>query len=365
MKGIFDFQEITMLPLPRRHSLIAETAAVLRQRIEAGEWPLHLPGELDLAALLQVGRNTVRSALAILESEGYLATANGARRRITKPSHAAPSGKNAVILMSRPERDFPPATAQWIEGTRARLESSGWILRVSIEPEIYRGAPAARLEKMTQSQPGTTWILHRSTPAMQRWFQDRGERTVLAGSRHEGIHLPRVEIDYRAVSRHAAGRLLARGHERLAILRPAGPFAGDAECAAAFREGAGSATVLELHCRPGADGVIEALRPLTKKNLVITALYVLHADHCVTALSFLQHAGLTIPDDISLICREDAPYLSLLCPEPARYRHSTATFSSRLASLVRQFDDTTAGKRRPALIMPSSIEGATLARVRK
>jgi LacI family transcriptional regulator len=161
-----------MLPLPRRHSLIAETAAVLRQRIEAGEWPLHLPGELDLAALLQVGRNTVRSALAILESEGYLATANGARRRITKPSNAAPSGKNAVILMSRPERDFPPATAQWIEGTRARLESSGWILRVSIEPEIYRGAPAARLEKMTQSQPGTTWILHRSTPAMQRWFQE-------------------------------------------------------------------------------------------------------------------------------------------------------------------------------------------------
>jgi hypothetical protein len=48
MKGIFDFQEITMLPLPRRHSLIAETAAVLRQRIEAGEWPLHLPDEVSL-----------------------------------------------------------------------------------------------------------------------------------------------------------------------------------------------------------------------------------------------------------------------------------------------------------------------------
>lgn len=354
-----------MPPLPRRHSLITETVTVLRHRIEAGEWPLHLPGEMDLAALLQVGRNTLRSALAILESEGYLVTAKGARRRVKVPSKSAPTGKNAVILMSRPERDFPPATAQWIEGTRARLESSGWTLRVSIEPEIYRGAPAARLEKMTEPQPGTTWILHRSTPAMQRWFQDRGERAVLAGSRHEGIHLPRIEIDYRAVSRHAAGRLLARGHERLAILRPAGPFAGDSECAAAFREGAGSAAVLELHCRPGAAGVIEALRPLTKKPRPATALYVLHADHCVTALSFLQHAGLAIPDDISLICREDAPYLSLLCPEPARYRHSTATFSSRLASLVIRYDDRTAGKRRPALIMPSAIEGATLAPVRK
>lgn len=354
-----------MNPLPRRHSLISETATVLRQRIEAGEWPLHLPGEMDLAALLQVGRNTLRSALAILESEGYVVTAKGSRRRVKVPSKSAPTGKCAVILMSRPEQDFPPATAQWIAGTRARLESSGWTLRVSIEPEIYRGAPAARLEKMTQSQPATTWILHRSTPAMQRWFQDRGESAVLAGSRHEGIHLPRVEIDYRAVSRHAAGRLLARGHERLAILRPAGPFAGDAECAAAFREGAGSAGVLEFHCRPGAAGVIEALRPLTKMPRPATALYVLHADHCVTALSFLQHAGLAIPDDISLICREDAPYLSLLCPEPARYRHSTATFSSRLASLVMRHDDKTAAKRRPALIMPSVIKGATLAPVRK
>jgi len=354
-----------MPPLPRRHSLIAETAAVLRQRIEAAEWSLHLPGEIELAALLQVGRNTLRSALAILEGEGYLMTAKGARRRIIMPLNKAPAGQHAVMLMSRPERDFPPATAQWIEGTRARLESSGWSFRVVIEPLIYRGSPASRLEKMTESQPGTTWILHRSTPAMQRWFQERGERTILAGSRHEGIHLPRVDIDYRAVSRHAAGRFLARGHERLAILRPEGHFAGDAECVAAFRDGAGSAAVLELHCRQGAAGVIEALRPLTEKPHPATALYVLHADHCVTALSFLQHAGLAIPDDISVICREDAPYLALLCPEPARYRHSTATFSARLASLVTHFDHPTTGTRRPALIMPCAIEGATLSPVRR
>jgi len=350
-----------MKPLPRRHSLIAETAAVLRQRLDEGEWSLHLPGEMELAALLQIGRNTLRSALAILEGEGRLVTSKGSRREIVVQSRNVSPGKRAVLLMSKPERDFPPSTAQWIEGCRARIESEGWTFRVSVEPEIYRGAPDLRLRALTKTQPGTVWILHRSTPAMQRWFQDHGERTILAGSRHEGIHLPQVEIDFRAVSRHAAGRFLSRGHRRLAILRPEGPFAGDAECVAAFREGAGRAEVIELCSRSGSFGVTEALRPFTRKPLPATGLYVLHADHCVTALTFLQDKGIAIPGELSLICREDAPYLELLFPEPARYRHSTTTFSSRLASLVLHYDDKTAGKRRPALIMPIAIEGATLA----
>ena len=350
-----------MKPLPRRHSLIAETAAVLRQRFDEGEWSLHLPGEMELAALLQVGRNTLRSALAIMEGEGRLLTSKGSRRRVVSLSKNVPAGKRAVLLMAKPEREFPPSTAQWIEGTRARLESEGWTFRVSIEPEIYRGDPELRLKALTNTLPGTIWILHRSTPAMQRWFQDRGERTILAGSRHEGMLLPQVEIDYRAVSRHAAGRFLSRGHQRLAILRPEGLFAGDAECVAAFREGAGRADVIELRSRPGTIGVTEALRPITRRPHSVTGLYVLHADHCVTALTFLQQKGISIPGDLSLICREDAPYLELLCPEPARYRHRTTTFSSRLASLVMRYDDKTAGKRRPALIMPSAIDGATLA----
>lgn len=351
-----------MKPLPRRHSLIDETAAVLRQRLDEGEWSLHLPGEIELGSLLQVGRNTLRAALAILEREGRLSTTKGSRRQIVVPATLKAQKKTVVLLMAKPERDFPPSTAQWIDDTRSRLENEDWTFRVMIEPAIYRGNPKASLDSLVQASPGTVWILHRSTPAMQRWFQDRGERTILAGSRHEGIHLPQVEIDYRAVSRHAAGRFLSRGHRRLAILRPEGPFAGDAECVTAFREGAERAdSVLDLRCRAGTTEVTKVLRKAMSGPAPPTALYVLHSDHCLTALTYLQQEGIAIPGDLSLICREDAPYLELLCPEPARYRHSTRVFSSRLARLVSHCDSRTSGKRRSMLIMPSVIEGATLA----
>jgi hypothetical protein len=351
----------SMKPLPRRHSLIDETASVLRQRLDGGEWSLYLPGEIELASLLQVGRNTMRAALAILEEEGRISTTKGSRREIAGGKEGKPKGKEAVLLMSKPEREFPPATARWIEETCARLESEGWTFRVLVDPGIYRGKPEGRLASLVHSLPGSVWILHRSTPAMQRWFQEEGERTILAGSRHEGIQLPQVEIDYRAVSRHAAGRFLSRGHRRLAILRPEASFAGDAESVAAFREAANRAEeVLDLRCRPGTREVANVLRKVMGRADRPTALYVLHADHCVTALTFLQQEGIAIPRDLSLICREDAPYLEFLVPEPARYRHSTRIFSARLAALVSRHESVGTGKLRSSLIMPSVIEGATL-----
>jgi DNA-binding LacI/PurR family transcriptional regulator len=230
-----------------------------------------------------------------------------------------------------------------------------------VEPEVYRGSPEKRLEALTARLSGAVWILHRSTPAMQDWFQASGVRAVLAGARHTGILLPQVELDYHAISRHAAGQLIAHGHRCLALLQPEGALAGDAECASAFREAAGTAEVLELRCRAGTTGVKEALRPLLRPSRKVTGLYVLHADHCVTALTFLQREGIAIPAAMSLICRDDAPYLDLLCPEPARYRYSIRALSSRLAAMVAKLHSGPPKTGLQALILPRFISGETVA----
>lgn len=349
-------------PLPRRISLTDQTATVLRQRLAKGEWSVHLPGEIELASLLHVGRNTVRAALTILEAEGLVKTTNGNRREIVmNRSLGRKNVRRAVLIMARPEHEFPPSTAQWIAVARARLEGEGWQFQILVEPMAYRRSPAALLKTLTKSWPGSVWVLHRSTTQMQRWFQANESRVILAGSRHEGVTLPQVETDLRAASRHAAGRFLARGHRRLAVLRPDDALAGNNESVAAFREGAGSAEVTEVRCHSNAAGVIDALRRLLRTTAAPTGLYVLHPEHCVTALTFLQSHGVAVPGQISLICREDEAYLSLLCPEPSRYRHSTKSFAAKLVSLVEQCGKGTKPKQNQFFIMPSSIAGATLA----
>ncbi|MEV5203995.1 FCD domain-containing protein [Streptomyces sp. NPDC053720] len=60
---------------PRRAStLAAQVADQLREQLATGKWPVgtRIPGELELAGLLQVSRNTVREALRALVHLGLL-----------------------------------------------------------------------------------------------------------------------------------------------------------------------------------------------------------------------------------------------------------------------------------------------------
>lgn len=347
--------------IPRRISLIDQTATALRVRLDGGEWSLSLPSETQLAADFQVGRNTVRSALAILESEGRLRTTNGRRREIIgQPCPKVVPYRRVILLMSRPVGTFPPSTTLWITGTQARLERLGWHFQLCVEPAAFLGRPTTYLKTLTDASPGAVWILHRSTAAMQSWFQEGGLKAVLAGSRHEGITLPQVDADFRAVSRHAAGRFLANGHRTLAILRPDDAFAGDTDSVAGFREGARDAIIHDIQCMGRPSGVIRALERLLQMPQPPTGLYVLHPEHCVTAISYLSKRGHAVPERVSVICRDDEPYLELLTPEPTRYRRNPQAMASKLAALVAS----AAGKVNSTRIMPMSVPGETLARRR-
>jgi DNA-binding LacI/PurR family transcriptional regulator len=346
--------------IPRRHSLIDDTAAVLRQRLDQGDWNGHLPGEWELSAILQVGRNTLRSALRQLEEEGRLLRRNGARREILQqPTHQMLQ-RRAVLLMARPESDYPPSTAVLIQELRHQLQARDWTLRILVEPAAYRRRPDAFLQSLTATHSDVVWILHRSTPALQQWFQNQNLPVVLAGLPHAGITLPHVAIHLRAVGRHAAGRFIARGHHRLAVLRPDLPLAGDVECVQAFREAAPAAEVHDWRCQAGPDGVISLLRHHLRGSNPVTGLLILHPEHCVTALSWLMSAGIRVPDQLSLICCADEPYLSFLHPEPARYRHSARSFSRRLTETVLRYPSGTRIKTATSLITPHAVPGGTL-----
>ncbi len=345
--------------MPQRVSLIDQTAAVLRERLNCGEWNSSLPGEIQLASELQVGRNTVRSALAILESEGRLSRTNGRRRAINRqPLKTGPHQRRVILILSRPVGEFTPSTILWITETQKRLEKLGWNFQLSIEPSAYRKRPYDHLSSMTAEAPGAVWILHRSTVAMQRWFQDEGLRVVLAGSRHTGITLPQVDADFRAVSRHAAGRFVAFGHRELAILRPDDAFAGDSESVLGFQEGARGTLIRDIQFPNEPQGVMRAVGQLLQSAQPPTGLYILHPEHCVTAISYLLRQGISVPGQLSVICRDDEPYLALLSPEPTRYRRNPQAMANKLASLVAR----SSYARESIQIMPTVVLGETLSR---
>lgn len=351
-----------MLHVPRT-SLVAQTADVLREAIESGQWPRWLPGEIELTHRLHVSRVTLRAALAELEREKLIRAGQGRRREIIRTKHTeAPhvASKTVVLLSPAPLHQLPSSTVFWMDELREHLAAAGWPLEVHEGAASYRRRPSHALDELSARLRPAGWVLYRSTPEMQRWFSTHSQSVVIAGSRHPGVLLSSVDVDYSAGCRHAAGRFLAKGHRRLAIVRPDNKLAGDLESVAGFEAGVGAEVPSALH-NGTVPGICTALDRLFSRNPGPTALFVFQANYLLTVLGWLQRRQLRVPNDVSVVCRDSEPFLESVIPSPTRYALNTTLFARKISRLVATL--VTAGHPQPAQlrITPTFIRGETLA----
>lgn len=353
-----------MKRLPQRASLVADTAAVLREAIAAGQWPRWLPGELELARRLHVSRMTVRAALAELEREKLVRAGQGRRREIVDPGvvPARCAARHVVALISPVAlHRLSLSTVFWMDELRQHLDAAGWPLEIHESAAAYGRRPAHVLEELAARIEPTAWVLFRSTLEMQRWFSEHSRPAVIAGSRHPSVRLPSVDIDYAAGSRHAAGRFVASGHRHIAIVRPATKLAGDLQSVAGFQSGLTSEAAVALH-DGSVNGICATLQRLFAGKPAPTGLFVFHATHLLTVLGWLHHRGLRVGRDVSVICRDDEPFLESVIPSPARYALNAEVFARKISHLVA--DVLARGLTRSTLhrMLPNFVVGPTLGR---
>lgn len=354
------------MELPQRTSLVSQTAEVLRRGIEAGEWVRWLPGEHDLARRLQVSRATLRAALGELERDQLVAGGQGRRREVMRrqDGRSVPLtvSKTVVVLGALPWLQVPAPAVLWMDKLREQLAGAGWLLEYHESPAATRRRPGPVLEDLLERLNPAAWVLYRSTPEMQKWFGDRHLRAVVAGSTHAQMNLSSVDVDFAACCRHAAGRLRALGHERVAVVRPESRITGDVESVAGFEAGWGAEVMTLCHQgTPQSVGI--ALERVFGKGAAPTGLFVFHVPHLLTVLGWLQQHGLRVPRDVSVICRDHDPLLEHMLPEPSRYVPDVPMFGLKLSRVVADLLAGRAGVRRRR-IMPNFIRGATLDRVK-
>lgn len=352
-----------MKRLPQRTSLVAQTTEVLREAVAAREWPRWLPGEFELSLRLHVSRATVRAALAKLEQEKLIRAGQGRRREVARQRTARrpPALSRAVALLSPlPLHRLQSSTVFWIDELRAHLEAAGWHLEIHESAAAYRRRPAHALEELAARLHPAGWVVYRSTPEMQRWFSEHAPAAVIAGSRYPQVTLPAVDVDYKAACRHAAGRLIAAGHRRIAIVRPETGLAGDLESVAGFEAGIPGEVPAALH-NGSVQSICASLERLFTKAPAPTGLFVFNAPHLLTVLGWLGRRGLRVPRDISVLCRDDEPFLDSVLPAPSRYTTNASLFARKVSRLVASL--VAGGPANPLQlrVMPAFVAGETLA----
>lgn len=320
-----------MPSIPRRLSLIQQTAESLRAEISLGTWRDWLPGERELTTTLVVGRNTLRAALRELAASGLIETRHGAGHRIlrtTTSSAPREMPRSIGLLVPGGLHLLRPSQTLWIDQLRALLIKQGFDLQIHHQ----RRFPQDPLRH-------ACWVLTLCEGELQRRFARNGIRCVIAGTTHPGVNLPFVDIDYRSLCRHAAGVLIAHGHRRIAFLTRQPRYGGDRESELGFTEGArrSSHSDVVAHIVRHQDsraGVNHALRRILRGSHPPTALLVGDSHHYLTASSLLARLGKIVPQDLALICRDDDPFLAHLVPAPARYTASPSGFARSLLKLI-------------------------------
>jgi DNA-binding LacI/PurR family transcriptional regulator len=360
----------------RYHSLPAQVAARIAAEIEKGTWDGWLPGERNLATTLQIGRKTLRKALAHLQRDGALATEHGRGHRIVtnrkiKRSAASRDAKTEIsvgLLTPDPLETLRPYTALWVDELRTLLFENGVRLVPFAGHRFFTGRPEKALERLVAQNPQRCWVLAHSNKHVQQWFHDRRIPCIIAGSSHPGLPLPNVDLDFFAVCRHAAGSMLRLGHRRVGLFIKQSDRAGDLESERGFEDGVRSSPhrdgePLIVHHDGTVDGAYRALGRLFSAATPPTALLIAQSTFYLTTITFLADRGLRVPKDVSLMSREDETFLSYLRPTPARYACNPKTYAKRLLFQLQLAFDGETGAHTIHRIEPKFLPGASLSAV--
>ena len=163
--------------------------------------------------------------------------------------------------------------------------------------------------------------------------------TVLLGTRPRMDHLNTVALDEEAAGRDATQHLIDLGHRSIALIT--GPLCEDCSqdrrigYEAALRQSginADPAKVLEGDW--SATSGYQAVQQFLKKNIHFTALFAQNDRMAVGAIRALREAGLSVPQDISIIGFDDMPLASYFDPALTTMRQDTFAMGHEAARLL-------------------------------
>jgi DNA-binding LacI/PurR family transcriptional regulator len=350
----------------RFHSLPTQVAEYLQAEITKGRWVEFLPGERALADSLRVSRRTLATALAQLQKAGVIKSepARGHRIAHAVKVRTADVVQQIGLLTPDPLDLMRPGTTLWVNDLQALLAEANCRLNCFHGRKYVSSDPGRALAKLVAGNPQSCWLLAGSTEPMQRWFARERAPAIVVGTSHGGVVLPDVDLDFLAIGRHVAGRLAANRHRKAALFltRAPGYFTSEAETERGFREvleRAGGEALVVYHERT-RDGLVRLLRRLFTSRDHPTALVVINSLDYLTTISFLTQQGLRVPDDVSVIARNDDAFMTALLPEPTRYHASPHVLARRVFKLVVQVVEGQVPSQSHIRIMPDFVAGGSL-----
>jgi len=354
----------------KRSSLVAQVADAIRTEILRGAWRDWLPSERDLGEILHVSRNTCRDALEILRREGLIESLNGRGSRVNQivasESRGTASLKRSVgIVIPDQIRRLRPKLLLIMDELKDQLFERDVLVQLHASQAYYARAPDRALGRLVKQYHHDCWVLFMSSEPMQSWFMQRRLPCIVSGPVYKGIRLPSVGINYRAICRHAVGKLIALGHRRLVFLNRGIRNAGDLESEDGFWEGVRASAHEDIEAGivyhdDGPESVRNIVDQLFNVRHPPTGLIIANTLCYLTVVNLLERRGYRVPQDISLISRDNDRFLSFIQPEATRYLNATNALVRKTMSMLRSILENGTVSLTPVRVIPRFVAGGSL-----
>jgi DNA-binding LacI/PurR family transcriptional regulator len=197
-------------------SAAEQVASHLKEQIAQGKLTGFMPGGAVLARKLGIGRTTADAALAILGTDGLLASqGNRKRRRILEANLPADHKPMQVGLILYEPSD---AANQYVPEIRQLLLASGFGLELSPKTLIELDHNPGKVEKMVRKHPADAWVIGSGARPVLKWFSESSIPAFALFGRMQGLAMPGIKPDKQIALRVALKTLIELGHRKIVLL---------------------------------------------------------------------------------------------------------------------------------------------------
>ena len=358
-----------MSRIPHRQPLPIQAAEIILEMISSGKIKDRLLGERTLASQLQIGRDTLRAALDILETDKVISPREHGKRRqiLTSVSPKESTTKRISFLSPKPLAQLPPWMLVEFDTMRELLNQRGYELRLVSPGLFHLKNPTRKLNSLIQDTESDAWILYQCPRPVQQWFNQQGIPALIRGYPQPDIQIPSIDEDWEAAAFHAGTLLKRNGHRRIGLLMPdtnlAGLKASERGLLKAFPPSENPDAVIPVIEKGTAEQVARAMSRTLRLTHRPTAIVATRSRHPLSLISWMAQENLSIPRDLSLVTLASEPWYEHLVPGLSHYFSDPGNFARTVVRHILPIASRKASASTSKLLIPEYIPGETVASI--